>query len=164
MIIKEIIKRRSVRDFRSDNVNDNMILEIIKAAQFAPTGMNNRAIEFIIVKDKAIKEALHNIAGQSFLSVAPVLIVPIINGDKSITPVQDISIASTQMMLQITSLGLGTVWKHLQDSWVVKIKQLLNIPANFILINILPVGFPDTALPEHSDTEFNKNAIHYDKF
>jgi nitroreductase len=164
MVIKEITKRRSIRDFKPDSVDDTMIEEIIKAAQFAPTGINNRAIEFIVVKDKVIKEALFKIAGQGFLKDAPVLIAPVINGDKSITPVQDISIASAHMMLQITSLGMGTVWKHLQEIWVPEIKKVLKIPANFVLINILPVGFPEKELPQHSDTEFKKDAIHYDMF
>jgi nitroreductase len=164
MIIKEIVKRRSIRNFKSDAVDDSKIMEIIKAAQFAPTGMNNRAIEFIVVKDKNIKEGLFKIAGQGFLTDAPVLIIPIINGEKSITPIQDISIASANMMLQITSLGLGTVWKHLQEQWVLDVRKLLSIPANFVLINILPIGYPEKDQPEHSEGEFNKGVIHNDRF
>lgn len=164
MIIKEIVKRRSIRNYKNDNVDDNKITETIKAAQFAPTGMNNRAIEYILIKDKKVKEDLFKIAGQDFLKEAPILIIPIINNDKSITPLQDISIASAFMMLQVTSLGLGTVWKHLQDKWIIEIKKILDIPVNYTLINILPVGYPQDELPYHSDSEFNTKAIHYERF
>ncbi|PIP92152.1 nitroreductase, partial [Candidatus Wolfebacteria bacterium CG18_big_fil_WC_8_21_14_2_50_39_7] len=35
MIIKEISNRRSVREYKPDDVTDELIIEIIKAGQFA---------------------------------------------------------------------------------------------------------------------------------
>ena len=55
MIIKEIRERRSVRNYLSEDVSDKDILEIIKAAQFAPTAMNNKEVQFILVRDQETK-------------------------------------------------------------------------------------------------------------
>jgi len=66
MILKEILNRRSVREYKPDGVPDELIMEIIKAAQFAPTGRSAHAIEFLVIKEQKIKNEIFKIAGQEF--------------------------------------------------------------------------------------------------
>lgn len=56
MILKEILSRRSIREYKPDAVPNELILEIIKAGQFAPTAVNNRSVEFIVVRDQSFIE------------------------------------------------------------------------------------------------------------
>lgn len=55
MTIEVIKKRRSIREYSSDQVADEAIAEIVKAAQFARTAANNCSVEFIIVRDPGTK-------------------------------------------------------------------------------------------------------------
>ena len=164
MIIKEIIERRSIRNFKPDAIPDETILEIIKAAEFAPSAMHIKPIEYIIIKDQATKNKLHEILGDEFIKEAPVLIVPVSDTKKSAHSIQDISIASAHMFLQARASALGTVWKNLSTENSEKIKDVLGIPAHYMAINLIPVGHPETELDPHSDNEFDRGKIHMEKF
>jgi len=164
MILKEITNRRSVRNFISQPVTEDLIVSLIKAAQFAPTSTNNRAVEFIVIKDQNIKEKIFSIVGQTFIKDAPSLIVPIINTKKSTTPVEDLSIASAFIMLEAEALGLGTVWKHVLPDWVESVRETLHIPAEYHFINLLPLGYAQQMLPPHSDADFDWRKIHSNQY
>ncbi|MFH1582681.1 MAG: nitroreductase family protein [bacterium] len=166
MIIKEIKNRRSVRDYKPDDVPEEYVIEIIKAGQFAPTARHNKAVEFIVVKDQKTKENIFEITGQEFVKEAPILIIPVTDGNKTICPVQDLSVASENMFLQATSLGLGTVWKNLkielnEES---KIKKMLGIPEQYRTINLIPVGFPSEKPQPHNENDFDSKKIHEEKW
>jgi nitroreductase len=163
MIVDVIKNRRSARIYKPDPVAEKDVLEVIRAAQFAPTAMNKRGIEFLVIKDQETKEAINEILVQQYLKEAPVLLVPVAN-EKCVLPVQDLSIASDHIFLQASALGLGTVWKNVSPELSEKIKTLLNIPANFHLINIIPLGYSAQELPPHGDEEFFEEKIHVEKW
>jgi nitroreductase len=50
--------QRAIRRLKPDPVDDKLILELIALAQKAPTGSNAQNWEFIVVKDRAVKERL----------------------------------------------------------------------------------------------------------
>lgn len=164
MIIKEITGRRSIRSYKPDPISDETVLEIIKAAEFAPSAKHIRPIEYTIVKDQKTKDKMFEILGDAFIKEAPVLIVPISDTQKSAFSLQDLSIASGYMFLQAYALGLGTVWRNVYEENAEKIKAILGIPANFTLINVIPVGYPAETLPPHADNEFESGKIHKEKF
>jgi nitroreductase len=164
MILKEIQNRRSVRSFTKEIPNDEQIKEIIKAAQFAPTAMNNRSWEFIVIKDQSTKEKLYELtAEQEAVKDAPVIIVPIIDTSKALLSTQDLSLATENMFLQITHMGLGAFWKNVSQQEIEPIKEYLNIPQSFTLVNIIPLGYPALETKPYSDSDFDENKIHWEK-
>lgn len=163
-MIKEIARRRSVRSYKADLPSDEDILEVIKAGQFAPTGKNTKAWEFIVIKDLKTKEEIFNIVGQEYVKEAPVLIIPVMNSEASITPVQDLSLSSGYIFLQAESLGLGTVWKNVGEEKREEVKKLLAIPQNFLVINIIPLGYPKEEPSAHREEDFDRNKIHFEKW
>jgi len=168
MIIKEILNRRSMREYQEKAVLEEDITEIIKAGQFAPTNRNNQAIEFIVVRDQQTKEKIFEIVGQEFVKEAPVLIIPVSDTTQTKCPVQDLSVASENMFLQATALGLGTVWKALKmedaEEEEDKIRKLLEIPEQYMVINIIPVGYPKEKPIPHTDKDFKAKKIHHEKW
>ena len=163
MIIESIKKRRSFRTYKTDMVSDEMVDEVIKAAQFAPTAYGTGAIEFVVIKDRKTKEDILAIVGQEYIVEAPVLIIPIATSEAKL-PVQDLSVTSENIFLQAASMGLGTVWKNMAPEWEEKVKQLLGVPQDFRAINIIPLGFPNEEKPEHSDAEFDAKKMHAEKW
>ena len=166
MVIKEIANRRSVREYKIDAVPKEYIIEIIKAGQFAPSARHNLAIEFVVVKNQETKNRIFEIVGQEFIKQAAVLIIPATDTTKTNCPVEDLSVASENMFLQATALGLGSVWKAIKKEFneEEKIKKLLGIPQQFKVINIIPVGYPKEKPEPHTDKDFNSAKIHREKW
>ena len=50
--------RRSIRRFKPDPIPDEYVDKIIDAARWAPSGYNTQPWDFVVVKDKKIKETL----------------------------------------------------------------------------------------------------------
>ena len=163
MVIEAIKKRRSIRTYKSDMISDDLINEIIKAAQFAPTAHGTMAIEFIVIKDQKIKEDIFAIVGQEYVKEVPILIVPIAT-DQSTLAVQDLSVASQNIFLQATALGLGSVWKNISPEWEDCVKNILDVPLNFRVINLIPIGMANEEIADHSDDDFTEKKIHQDKW
>ncbi len=51
-------KRRSIRRFKSDPIPDEYVDKIIEAARWAPAGYNSQPWEFVVVKDKKLKDSI----------------------------------------------------------------------------------------------------------
>jgi len=167
MVTKEIQNRRSVREYKPDAVPKEYIIEIIKAGQFAPTARHNAAVEFIVVEDQKTKDKIFEIVdGKEFVKEAPVLIIPVTDTTKTNCPVEDLSVAAENMLLQATSLGLGTVWKALKSESEEreKVKKLLGIPEQYMTINIIPVGYPKERPEPHGDQDFDEKKIHKERW
>jgi len=163
-MLKEILNRRSVREYQNKEVLDKDILEIIKAGQFAPSANHNQAVEFIIIREQEMKNKLFELVGQEFVKEAPILIVPVTDSNKTTCPVEDLAVASENMFLEATALGLGAVWKAVRGEEEDEVKQLLNIPKQFKVINIIPLGYPKEKIISHSDKDFDEKRIHYEKY
>jgi len=166
MVIKEISNRRSVREYLEKEVIDKDIIEIIKAGQFAPTARNNRAVEFVVVENQKTKDEIFEIVGQEFVKQAKVLIIPVTDTTKTNCSVQDLAVASENMLLQATALGVGSVWKNLKSEFkeAEQIKKLLGIPERYMAINIIPLGYPKEKPLPHDDNDFDAGKIHREKW
>ncbi|MFH1647755.1 MAG: nitroreductase family protein [Chloroflexota bacterium] len=57
--LMELLKsRRTIRRFKPDPVPDDYVDKIIEAARWAPSGFNMQPWDFIIIKDKKLKDAI----------------------------------------------------------------------------------------------------------
>lgn len=157
--------RRSVRSYRADPVDDELIRQVLQAGMAAPSAGNRQPWEFIVIReDRALKEAIANVTyrGNSFitgehqtwLTQAPVLIVICANVQRSAARygwehaykivLQDIAAAVENMLLAATALGLASCWVAGFDQ--VALAALLNVPELVPPIAILPLGYA-TAMP-----------------
>jgi len=50
--------RRGIRRFKPDPIPDEYIDKIIEAARWAPSGFNLQPWEFVVVKDKKLKDSI----------------------------------------------------------------------------------------------------------
>jgi nitroreductase len=168
MINSAIANRRSVRNFSDKHVSDEMIKEIIKAAQFSPSGMNSRSWEFIVVKDRLSKEKLCELTSTMFrqeaIGKASAVVIPVMNTEKSTVAVQDLSIVTGNIFTQVSEMGLGAFWKNVLRQEAEEIKKEFGIPEHFMMINIIPIGYPAEAVVPHMDSEFEENKIHWGKW
>ena len=152
-----------MREFAEEPVLEQSVEDVIKAAQFAPTARDNRAVEFIVVRDQAIKDRLSEAAGQDFVQKAPIILVLASDANKSVLPEFDLALATGFAMIQASELQLGTVWKNIPACVQAnKVREILQIPDNFKFINLLPLGYPLNEPLQHTEAEFEKSKIHYE--
>jgi len=163
-MIDAIWKRRSCRKFKKEKVEEGKILEILRAGFFAPDSMGNKGLEFILIKDQTTKIKIFDIVGQDFVKVAPILVIPITDLNKTTEPIQDLSVATENILLEATAQGLGSVWKNINSDWQSKIRPLINLPENLTFINLIPIGYPNEELAPHNQKNIDQEKIHIEKY
>jgi nitroreductase len=109
-----------------------------RSVRFIEVKRNRQPFKFIFVKDpelrrKIVSQACH----QEFLVQPPVLMVACCEKGDSF----NVAIAADHMILAATDEGLGTCWVAWFDAE--KVKALLDIPADFDVPIIVPIGFAD---------------------
>ena len=148
--IESIKGRRSIRKFKDQPVEKELVEKLLDAAQMAPSAGNLQARDFIIISDKTTKQKLSKAAmGQSFIEQAPIAIVVIANIERSsriyrsrgeLYAIQDASAGIENLLLAAHSMGLGTCWVGAFDE--TQVSALLGIPHRTKPVAIIPVGYP----------------------
>lgn len=127
MSIDDAIRgRRSVRTYKTDEVEENLIRDCVEAATFAPSAKNGQQWRFTVLtsdaKDKftdMYRKELGKLTydvGSSFgsctiMEEAPVVIVVWNTNERGwTTEVHSVSAAIQNLLLKAHSLGLGTCW------------------------------------------------------
>lgn len=146
-ILPEILNRRSIRKYKSIEVTNKQISDLILAASLAPSGSNEQSWDFIVVKSKEMKEKIceldHN---QKWMLQAPVFIVCVgkssYRKDESMErTIRDSAIAITHILLQAQHMGLSTCWTgwYEQD----EMRNLLGLTDKDYVTGIITVGYAD---------------------
>ena len=168
----ELAKERySCRYFSDKKIEQEKIDKILEAARLAPTGKNSQSQRILVLTDKEELAKLGECTPYGWN--AP--LVFLICYDKDVAwkrhldnfdgGMQDICIVTTHMMLEVTDLGLGSTWIGAFDPR--KARQIYNVPDNFEIAAILPVGYPSSeAHPSrlHSDRKPVEEIAFYNKF
>ena len=166
-----IAGRRSTRDFTAQVVDDETIRRLIDAAVLAPSASNGQPWTFTVVRDQALLDRISAAAKSHLLATlptgpehdrrrasltdegfqlfyhAPALIV--ISG-RSHGPwvAEDCSVAAQNLMLTAHSLGLGTCWIGLSQSYLNTAdgKAVLDLPDAWVPVAPIIVGYPKAAI------------------
>jgi nitroreductase len=73
-LLKAIQSRRSIRKFKSNEVPDAVIRELLDAARLAPSGSNLQATRFVVIKSPVERMKLKECTPLPFVAHAPVVI------------------------------------------------------------------------------------------
>ena len=57
-LMREMLNRRSIRDFSSEEIPEMVIKNVLKTAMTAPSGANKQPWKFVVVKDENIKKKI----------------------------------------------------------------------------------------------------------
>ena len=148
MAVLDVIKtRKSIRKYKDTPVEAEKLTNVLEAARLAPSARNLQDWKFIAVTDAdkrlLLKEAC---GGQRQVEQAPVTLVVCANNDMVMSCGQskttiDCSIAMSFMLLQAEEEGLGMCWLgHFYED---KVKEILNIPDDYIVVAVSPLGYAD---------------------
>lgn len=151
MEVKECLeKRRSVRQFSDKEISDELIDELLHAAMSGPSACNKQTWEFYVIQKNDVLEALRKASRFSNMK-AKLAIVVCENLSRTLPLglssywIQDCSVATENILLRATSLGLGSVWCgiHPQKRAEDRVKKALELTDKMIPLNIIWTGYPE---------------------
>ena len=158
--MKVLTTRRSIRKFKSDEVPQKLLDQIVEAGMYAPTGKGSQSPIIIAVTNKQLRDEIAaenaNIGGwqdgfDPFYG-APVIFLVAANADVG-TAVYDGSCVIDNMLNAAWSLGLGSIWIHrakeeIESDFGKKLLGKLGIEGNYIGVGHVAVGYIDGTSPE----------------
>ncbi len=149
--LEALLRRRSIRRYQDRPVEEDKIRKILLAAVHSPSAGDVRCWRFIVVKDRARKEALYRAAlRQSQVLQAPVVVVVAADleaigkayGRRGVElySIQDTAAATENMLIAATALGLGTCWigAFIEE----EVSRAVNLPPHLRPVAIVTIGYP----------------------
>ena len=164
--LETIFRRRSIRKYTDQPLDKETITLLLQAGMAAPSAMNCRPWEFIVVTDPE-KLALFRSRLVFGNRNAPAAIVVCGNPSLSSNPaarlfwVQDCSAAAENILIAAVGLGLGTVWigVHPVAKFVKTVREIMALPKKVTPLCIVYVGYPADDKP--SRTQYDEQRIHW---
>jgi nitroreductase len=151
-VTEAIQKRYSPKGFISKNIDNDILLEMINAAQATPSSYNEQPWRFVVVRknDKNFAELINclNETNQTWASTADVLIVNCAktnltrNNNVNSHAHYDTGMAAFAMILKATESGLFC--RQMGGFNKQKTEELLNIPQGFEAISVAAFGYSET--------------------
>ena len=153
MKLLRIVERRSCRKYSSTQIKEDELNSVLKAGEYAPTGMGMQSPIIVVLQNKSIIDKLSKINAKimgkdedPFYGAPTVLVVL---ADKNIgTYIEDGSLVLGNLMNAAYSLGLGSCWIHRakEEFETDEGKELLkewNISENYVGIGHCILGYPE---------------------
>jgi nitroreductase len=166
--MKEIFERRSIRKYTGEDVSDESIKELLKAAMAAPSAGNQQPWDFIVVKDRAVLNEIPKVHQYAqMLKEAPLAIIVCGSLDREKHKgywMQDCAAAIENILIEAQFLGLGAVWLGVypREDRVAGIKKLLEIPENVMPLAVISMGYP--AESKEASQRYDEKKIHINKW
>ncbi len=140
-------KRHAVRHYKNQCVPREEIMQVLDIARYAPSAKNQQNWRFTVVENEEMRQKLAEACNHSdMIGRVPTVVVAWANDDQTMmcgqsTASVNVSIALTFMMLKATELGLGTCWWGAFDPE--KVKELLRLPPEAVVVAVMPMGYED---------------------
>lgn len=145
-----ISARRSIRSFKDEPIENDLLLKLVKAGVWAPTGGNAQTWDFIIVRERKMIEKIQTISpGILGTPVALIVICQDLKssqrkgGDLGVETLSkmDTAMAAQNIMLQAHVEGIGSC--PIASFHKKGVKKLLNIPERISPQLIVTLGYPN---------------------
>jgi nitroreductase len=160
--IEALMSRRSIRNYSAEEVTEQQLETVLRAAMAAPSAGNQQSWRFVVVRDAAVREALSQATPYSgMVARAPVAVV--VCGDTRAEKhpdywVQDCSAAIENLLVAAHATGLGAVWigVHPIAERAANVRQVCGIPEGVEPMSMIALGHPAEEKPpsERFETEY----------
>lgn len=168
-ILDVIHRRRSVRDYGVEPIAKATIRELIDAATWAPSAINEQPWLFTVVDDQGLLDRISRDAKAHMLATAADLIpnrlkeslrdpdfhifyhapALIVISAQAVGPwsVEDCALAAQNLMLAASAAELGTCWIGFAQGWLQTPagKKALGLPAESRPVAPIIIGYPKSA-------------------
>ena len=170
----ELIKvRRSMRKFTEEELTQEQVVTLMKAALMAPTSKRSNSWQFIVVDDKESLKKLSFCKEQASQFIADAALAIVVVADPLVSDVwiEDASIASILIQLQAEDLGLGSCWVQVRERQAANgmpsdefVREVLDIPLQLQVLSIIAIGHKGMERKPFNEDHLQWEKIHINKF
>lgn len=148
MELLDLIKNRySVRNYKSDEVEEDKLKIVLEAARLAPTAVNKQPFQLLVIRTQGREDELKRIYPADWFTQPPIIICACVLPEQGWTRRDgknysevDTTIAVDHLILVATSLGLGTCWIAAFN--LDAAREVLDIPDEVLPLVFTPLGYP----------------------
>ena len=164
--IRILLERASCRNFRDQEIPDEIMNEILDAGVHAPTGGNLQPYSIIMIRSDATRDKLAQMCGQRFMADAPVNLIFCIDWHRlerwaalELAPFtardsfrhfwisfQDTIICAQNICTAADALGLGSVYIGTIMDFMPEIADICQLPKGVLPVVLLCLGYPKSGL------------------
>ncbi|MGQ9568519.1 MAG: nitroreductase family protein [Anaerolineae bacterium] len=170
-VLEAMRRRRSVRKFKDQDVDDGAVETLLEMAMYAPSRLNKRPWHFLVVRNPEVRQRVaRQLHVHSFLEGAPLLVVVAAKPETSPAWLMDVSAAIQNMLLAAEAQGLGAVWVGSPGTaeWEpveATLREMLAIPEEVRIASLVAVGYSAHEVPPHEkDLHFDRTRVHYEQW
>ena len=170
----ELIKlRRSMRNFTEEELSQDQVVALMKAALMAPTSKRTNAWQFVVVDDKDTLKALSLCKAQASQFIADAALAVVVTADPLASDVwiEDASIASVYLQLQAEDLGLGSCWVQVRERFTASgissndyVHDVLDLPLQLQVLSIIAIGHKGMERKPFDESHLQWEKIHLNKY
>lgn len=172
-LIELLRNRHSTRRFTDEELTQDEVVSLLKAALMAPSSKHTNCWQFIVVDDRDTLQALARCKnhGAELIAGAPLAVVVL--GDPLLSDVwiEDTSIASILIQLQAEDLGLGSCWVQVRERYNADgtpadevVHDLLGIPLHLQVLDIVAVGHKVVSRKPIDEDSLQWEKIHINRY
>jgi nitroreductase len=162
--LEVLFNRRSIRKYKQQQVKEEDVKILLKAAMHAPTAGNQRLWHFLVTREtEKMKQVPVVLPYAQMIREAPMAIM--ICGDISMEKhpgywAQDCAAAAQNILLAAHATNIGACWLGIfpVEERITGIKAIFNLPESIIPHCILPIGYPDEIVPP--EDRWDESRIH----
>jgi nitroreductase len=165
-------KRRSIRRYTKEHIDDAILNEIMKVALTAPCSFGHRPVEFVIVRDKnRIKElaACKSLGGSQIIGADAVIVV-MVKLERGEFWIEDGAIASGYILLAAEQYDVGACWVHIRNRKGKKktsdeeVRNLLGVSDGYAVLNLIALGGKGEKKDGYTEDDLDFGKVHQETF
>lgn len=170
----ELIKsRRSMRKFTDEELKQEEVVALMKAALMAPASKRSNPWQFIVVDDKDTLKKLSLCKDQASQFIADAALAVVVTADPLLSDVwiEDAAIASIYIQLQAEDLGLGSCWVQVRERFTATgipsndyVHDVLELPLPLQVLSVIAIGHKGMERKPFNEEHLQWEKIHINKY
>lgn len=161
-------KRRSIRKYTAQPVEQEKIDYLLRCALMAPSSKRTNPWEFYVVRDEAKLRAMAGCRtyGSGMFQTAMAAIVVSLDTTLSDTWMADGAIAAEHILLAAEEQGLGACWCQVyqREGAEELIRSLCGVPENRTVLCVISLGYKDEVRKDYDLDKLPYNKVHNEKY
>lgn len=161
-----IFHRVSIRKYKEQEVEQEKIEKMLRAAMAAPSACNQQPWEYYVVTNKNKIEALSKTSPYTGCAKhAPLVFVACYRKEEGIIAPSyqeiDLSASVENLLLEADELGLGAVWMGIAPGIerMEAVRKVLDLPERLNAFALIPCGYPAESRPQQN--RYEEKRVHY---
>jgi len=180
-VMNNILSRKSVRSYTGDTIPAEVMENLLRAAQAAPSGMDIRPWSFVVLTDKSQYDSIFgdNFNMRMYKESGAVVVLcadtifsrptrdnpdgPAVEQVNRIWR-DDMGAATENLLLAVEAYGLGACWTACYPfhDRMDPIKKALNLPETVVPYSVVPIGYPSG--DNQPKDKWNPEKVHYGRW